>query len=65
MCHLPYGPTAHFTLMDVVMRHDIPEIGTMSEQYPHLVFHNFRSKLGRRVRGDGVVCKDRCVIVTF
>ncbi|XP_043221994.1 U3 small nucleolar ribonucleoprotein protein IMP4-like [Amphibalanus amphitrite] len=50
VCHLPYGPTAHFTLLDVVMRHDIPEIGTMSEQYPHLVFHNFKTKLGRRVQ---------------
>lgn len=47
--HLPYGPTAYFTISDVVMRHDIPEIGTMSEQYPHLVFHNFKTKLGLRV----------------
>lgn len=50
VCHLPYGPTAYFNLSDVVMRHDIPEIGTMSEQYPHLVFHNFKSKLGERVQ---------------
>jgi len=50
VCHLPYGPTASFTLQDVVMRHDIPDIGTMSEQYPHLVFHNFKTKLGRRVQ---------------
>lgn len=49
ICHLPYGPTAYFTLSDVIMRHDIPNIGTMSEQYPHLVFHNFKSKLGTRV----------------
>lgn len=49
ICHLPYGPTAYFNLTDVVMRHDIPDIGTMSEQYPHLVFHNFRSSLGHRV----------------
>ncbi|CAB4057973.1 IMP4 [Lepeophtheirus salmonis] len=33
---------------DIVMRHDIPELGNMSEQYPHLVFHNFKSKLGER-----------------
>ncbi|XP_042211199.1 U3 small nucleolar ribonucleoprotein protein IMP4-like [Homarus americanus] len=46
--HLPNGPTAYFTLADVVMRHDIPNIGTMSEQYPHLIFHNFKSKLGTR-----------------
>ncbi|KAI4480726.1 hypothetical protein M0802_014080 [Mischocyttarus mexicanus] len=49
ICHLPYGPTASFTISDVIMRHDIPEIGTMSEEYPHLVFHNFKTKLGNRV----------------
>lgn len=49
VCHLPYGPTAYFTMSDVVMRHDIPDLGTMSEQYPHLVFHNFKTKLGERV----------------
>lgn len=50
VCHLPYGPTAYFTLSNTVMRHDIPNIGTMSEAYPHLVFHNFKSKLGERVQ---------------
>lgn len=49
ICHLPYGPTAYFTMSDVIMRHDIPNIGTMSEQYPHLIFHNFKTKLGERV----------------
>ncbi|XP_072026379.1 U3 small nucleolar ribonucleoprotein protein IMP4-like [Amphiura filiformis] len=49
VCHLPYGPTAYFTLMNTVMRHDIPNMGTMSEAYPHLIFHNFKSKLGERV----------------
>ncbi|XP_011141549.1 U3 small nucleolar ribonucleoprotein protein IMP4 [Harpegnathos saltator] len=48
ICHLPYGPTAYFTLSDVIMRHDIPNIGTMSEQYPHLIFHNFKTTLGQR-----------------
>ena len=47
--HLPYGPTAYFNISDVVMRHDIPDIGPMSEQYPHLVFHNMKSHLGQRV----------------
>ena len=47
--HLPYGPTATFSLTNVVMRHDIPNIGTMSEQFPHLIFQNFKSKLGNRV----------------
>ena len=48
ICHLPYGPTAYFTMSGVVMRHDIPDIGTMSEQYPHLIFHNFKTKLAKR-----------------
>ena len=50
--HLPNGPTAYFTLADVVMRHDIPGLGTMSEQFPHLIFHNFKTPLGERVRLD-------------
>jgi len=48
ICHLPYGPTAYFQLLNTVMRHDIPNIGTMSEAYPHLLFNNFNSKLGQR-----------------
>jgi len=32
------------------MRHDIPDCGTMSEAYPHLLFRNFSSKLGERVK---------------
>lgn len=31
--HMPYGPTAYFSLSNVVMRHDIPEAGTMSEAF--------------------------------
>lgn len=50
VCHLPYGPTAYFTMTDVIMRHDIPDIGTMSEQFPHLIFHNFKTRLGERVK---------------
>lgn len=49
VCHLPYGPTAYFTILNTVMRHDIPNIGTMSEAYPHLIFHNFKTRLGKRV----------------
>ena len=49
ICHLPYGPTAYFQLTNTVMRHDIPNMGTMSEAYPHLIFHNLKSRLGRRV----------------
>lgn len=49
--HLPYGPTAFFNLSNVVMRHDIRDetLGTVSEAYPHLVFHNFHSPLGKRL----------------
>ncbi|CAM5174258.1 unnamed protein product [Eretmochelys imbricata] len=31
------------------MRHEVPDIGTMSEANPHLIFHNFTSRLGQRV----------------
>lgn len=47
--HLPFGPTACFQLTNVVMRHDIEGLGTMSEAYPHLIFNNMESKLGKRV----------------
>lgn len=47
--HLPFGPTAYFGLANVVMRHDIENHGTVSEQYPHLVFHDFTTALGERV----------------
>jgi len=47
--HLPHGPMAYYTLYNTIMRHDIPKLGTMSEQYPHLIFHNFTSERGERV----------------
>ncbi|EME28447.1 uncharacterized protein Gasu_41360 [Galdieria sulphuraria] len=52
VCHLPLGPTAFFSLSNVVMRHDIvdTDLGTVSEANPHLVFDNFESKLGWRVK---------------
>ncbi|XP_004778277.1 U3 small nucleolar ribonucleoprotein protein IMP4 isoform X2 [Mustela nigripes] len=46
--HLPFGPTAYFTLCNVVMRHDIPDLGTVSEAKPHLIMHGFSSRLGKR-----------------
>lgn len=49
ICHLPYGPTAYFSLSNVVMRHDIPNVGPVQEIYPHLIFHNFTTKLGKRL----------------
>ncbi|KAH9580021.1 Brix domain [Trypanosoma melophagium] len=48
--HLPLGPTVVFTIHNLVTRHDIENVGTMSEQYPHLIFENFTTKLGHRVR---------------
>lgn len=49
--HFPHGPTASFSLHNVVLRHDIPNSarGTVSESYPHLVFEGFTTKLGKRV----------------
>jgi U3 small nucleolar ribonucleoprotein protein IMP4 len=49
--HFPHGPTASFSLHNVVLRADIPnsERGTVSESYPHLIFEGFTTKLGVRV----------------
>jgi len=50
ICHLPYGPTAYFGLSKVVLRHDLPEKPpNMRESAPHLVFHGFTSRMGKRV----------------
>ncbi|KAJ2769845.1 snoRNA-binding rRNA-processing protein imp4 [Coemansia nantahalensis] len=48
--HLPYGPTVHFTLYNVVLRHDIQDQGNISEAYPHLIFESFSSRLGGRIK---------------
>ncbi|KAL6053568.1 U3 small nucleolar ribonucleoprotein IMP4 [Balamuthia mandrillaris] len=48
--HLPYGPTAYFGIINCVLRHDIQEKTTMSQQNPHLIFHKFDSKLGERTQ---------------
>lgn len=50
--HFPHGPTIYFTLHNVTLRHDIESYksSTVSEQYPHLIFENFDSRLGERVR---------------
>ena len=49
--HFPHGPTASFSLHNVVLRHDIPNAsrGTVSESYPHLIFEGFTTNLGKRV----------------
>lgn len=49
--HLPHGPTASFSLHNVLLRHDLPNAskGTVSESYPHLLFEGFASPLGKRL----------------
>lgn len=49
ICHLPYGPTAHFTIFNTVMRHETDVDTSFSLEYPHLIFNNFKTKLGERV----------------
>lgn len=46
--HFPYGPTVSFTLHNVTLRHDIPDVGNVSEAYPNLILENMTSKLGLR-----------------
>ncbi len=49
--HLPHGPTASFSLHNVVLRQDVPGAvpGTVAESYPHLIFEGFTTRLGVRV----------------
>lgn len=49
--HFPHGPTIYFTLHNVTLRHDVVahSESTVSEQYPHLIFEGFSSRLGKRV----------------
>lgn len=46
--HFPYGPTVSFTLHNVTLRHDIPNVGNVSESYPNLIVENLSSRLGKR-----------------
>ncbi|PWN47810.1 putative IMP4-component of the U3 small nucleolar ribonucleo protein [Violaceomyces palustris] len=50
--HFPHGPTLLFTLHNVTLRHEVSTHAnsTVSEQYPHLIFDGFGSKLGDRVK---------------
>ena len=48
--HLPFGPTAYFGLSNVVMRHDINEKSTVQQVHPHLIFDNFTTPLGERLK---------------
>lgn len=47
--HLPYGPTAYFTLSNCVLRHDIAECKPASQAYPHLIIDGLNSKIGKRI----------------
>ena len=47
--HLPYGPTAYFTLSNCVLRHDIEECTPASQAYPHLIIDALQSKVGQRI----------------
>ena len=53
VCHLPFGPTAYFGLMNCVARHDIKDtaLGTVSEAYPHLILE---ARCKRRMQRCGV-----------
>lgn len=48
--HLPYGPTAYFSLHNVVMRRQIENLPPISTAFPHLIFEDMTSKMGIRVK---------------
>eukprot|EP00850_Spirogloea_muscicola_P002707 SM000010S04345 [mRNA] locus=s10:1037463:1039044:- [translate_table: standard] len=59
VCHLPFGPTAYFGLLNVVTRHDIKDkvaLGTMSEAYPHLIMDKFTTKAWASCPLDPIDC---------
>jgi len=47
--HMPYGPTAYFSLSGCVLRHDVHTKVPLPGVYPHLIFHNFTTPLGERL----------------
>ncbi|NXJ15032.1 IMP4 protein, partial [Odontophorus gujanensis] len=49
LCHLPHGPTAHFTLSGAVLRHEVGGLGGAPLGAPHILLHRLDSTLGRRV----------------
>lgn len=49
VCHLPFGPTAYFSLSNCVLRHDIPEVEKASQVYPRLIIDGFTTKIGQRI----------------
>ncbi|KAK3377908.1 anticodon-binding protein [Podospora didyma] len=50
--HMPHGPTLMASLHNVVLRADIPRSikGTVSEAYPHILFENFTTPIGKRLK---------------
>jgi len=48
--HLPHGPTAYFTVANLKLRHDAAQLAKMPEVFPHTVFHNLTTPLGRRLQ---------------
>jgi U3 small nucleolar ribonucleoprotein protein IMP4 len=60
LSHFPHGPTAYFSLHNVVLRHDLnnnnsingqeDKLEKVSECIPHLVLNGFQSKVGLRVK---------------
>ncbi|XP_052542657.1 U3 small nucleolar ribonucleoprotein protein IMP4 isoform X1 [Tympanuchus pallidicinctus] len=49
LCHLPHGPTAHFTLSGAVLRHEVGGLGGAPLGAPHILLHRLDSVLGRRL----------------
>lgn len=50
VCHLPFGPSAYFTLSNCVLRHDIPESVPASQANPNIVIDNFSTTIGSRTK---------------
>jgi U3 small nucleolar ribonucleoprotein protein IMP4 len=42
-CLISHTVQLHISRFIVVLRHDIPDRGTVSVQYPHLIFNEFNS----------------------
>ncbi|XP_074023994.1 U3 small nucleolar ribonucleoprotein protein IMP4 [Numenius arquata] len=49
LCHLPHGPTAHFTLSGAVLRQEVGGLGGAPLAAPHLLLLRMDTPLGRRV----------------
>eukprot|EP01031_Cornospumella_fuschlensis_P036012 gene36012-43673_t len=48
--HLPFGPTAYFTLTSPILRHDLPEAPHVSSAPPHLIMDGMNSRIGQRLK---------------